>query len=824
MYLFYQFFFILILILQHKELDFTFFPLSIKLVMSREQNSYIDLKNNGRLFPSWVLHNFKKYKLPKILRTEGVDPCKRTETGPSAGEKLELRKYQEFMGQYLNPLSPYNEILLYHGLGSGKTATSINLMNIMYNYDHNMNVIILIKASLHNDPWMMDLKKWLGRDPSEEGTTDVKKLVRFKTIHFVHYDSPFADKSFLETMMKIDTSKPTVYIIDEAHNFIRNVYSNIYSKKGKRAQIIYDYIIKDRAENKNNKLILISATPGINTPFELVLMFNMLRPESFPSSEADFDRLFITESAYPILSPQKKNIFERRIMGLVSYYVGSTPDLFATQELKYINLTMSPYQYHIYRIFENLEAKIQKKAQRFGKSSQLYRTYTRQACNFVFPSVNNKISGELRPRPNAFKISEKTARELAKGSLTIESEIEEANREIIKKYMLFIEEFISETEKYFFKIKELDKTTGRTIQTDLDEFISGFQTEFDSDFKKFFQSSGPKSKLFTAMYDSSPKFLAIVFYSAVSPGKVMVYTNYVMMEGIDMLKVYFRLIGFNDYKKATESHGYCEYHGRMDPATRIQVKDFYNSKNNIYGTKCKVFLFSPSGAEGIQLYNIRQEHITEPYFTEVRILQVIGRGIRMCSHADLPQNERTVTVYRYKVIKPPELDETDTIKLSTDEIVEDLAKAKDNLIQSFLSAMREVAVDCVLFSEHNKSVQSYHCFKFPESAVTVKNIGPAYKENIKDDIKYDSGLHAKNTRIERIRVIKIQAVHTTDSAYSKPDTYWYYPTSGMVYDYETHYPVGQVEIIDNLPSKLDKNTYIITNVITIPTIVPTHNL
>ena len=57
-------------------------------------------------------------------------------------------------------------------------------------------------------------------------------------------------------MKGIDTSKPIMYIIDEAHNFIRNVYSNINSKIGKRAQVIYEYIIRDKRENKNTKVIL----------------------------------------------------------------------------------------------------------------------------------------------------------------------------------------------------------------------------------------------------------------------------------------------------------------------------------------------------------------------------------------------------------------------------------------------------------------------------------------------------------------------------------------------------------------------------------------
>ena len=75
-------------------------------------------------------------------------------------------------------------ILLYHGLGSGKTATSINLMNVLYNYDHEINFIILIKASLHDDPWMKDLKIWLGRDPAEKNVRKCNKINKIQYITF----------------------------------------------------------------------------------------------------------------------------------------------------------------------------------------------------------------------------------------------------------------------------------------------------------------------------------------------------------------------------------------------------------------------------------------------------------------------------------------------------------------------------------------------------------------------------------------------------------------------------------------------------------------
>lgn len=780
--------------------------------MSRKEQ-YVDLKNNGRLFPSWVLQNFKKYKLPEIFRKENEDPC-------NADVKLELRAYQEFIGQYLGPKSPYRDILLYHGLGSGKTATSINVMNVLYEADPNINIVILIKASLRDDPWMNDLKVWLGRDNKEEGLEDISKVKRFSNINFVHYDSPFADRDFINVMKEIDPQKPTLYVIDETHNFIRNVYSNINSKLGKRAQIIYDFIIKEKREKLDTRVVLISATPGINTPFELALMFNLLRPGIFPSSELEFNRLFVTESNYPILNPTKRNLFMRRIMGLVSYYVGATPDLYAKQDLKYVNLRMSEYQYEIYRSFEKIEAEIQKRAAKYRKQSKLYRTYTRQACNFVFPNVNSKITGDLRPRPGKF-LSEKKAEDLEKGKpfdKKTESEQEEIERAAITEYMTAINFFVNETEKYFQNIHKEDISLGRTIIDDMEEFKKGFDTVYNKEFKRFYEVGGTRSKLFNLLYNSGPKMLAVVFMSYVSPGKVMVYSNYVVMEGIDMLKVYFRTCGFNDYTNSKENMGYCEYHGRIDPVDRKIIRNQFNSKDNIYGQKCKIMMLSPSATEGIQLLNIRQEHILEPYWTEVRIQQVIGRGIRQCSHKQLPPADRTVSVYRYKVEKPVELQPDDTVRVTADEYVEDQAKAKDNLIQSFLSAMREVAIDCELFRNHNMMSQSYVCFKFPDDVLFGKNVGPAYREDIKDDAKYDSGLHAKNAHVERVRVVKISGVIKISDKFTDPINYWYYQKTGMVYDYDTHYPIGKITQTNGMPNKLNKDTYIIDQVINIPKI------
>ena len=236
--------------------------------MSDNQQNYIDLKINGRLFPIWIMHNFKKYKLPPI-KYDGDDPCKIKNKSMTK----ELFTYQKFLTSYLDYRSPYKDILIYHGLGSGKTVTAINIYNILYNYTPSWNVFVLIKASLKDDPWLKDLKDWLPKNDAND---------RMNNIIFVHYDAPNADRAFLNAVRSADATKKNIFIIEEAHNFIKNVYSNIVSGTGKKAHTIYDYIITNKKENESSRVILLTGTPAVNNPFELALLFNLLRPDIFP--------------------------------------------------------------------------------------------------------------------------------------------------------------------------------------------------------------------------------------------------------------------------------------------------------------------------------------------------------------------------------------------------------------------------------------------------------------------------------------------------------------------------------------------------------------
>ena len=773
----------------------------------------INLEQNGRLFPLWVMKNFNKYILPEIIRKEGEDPCNEERTKG-------LTLYQQFVGQYLNYQSPFKDLLIYHGVGAGKTNTMINVYNILYNYTPKWNIFLLIPASLHDDPWLKDINKWMIQDDFEK---------RFANIIFIHYDSPYADRDFLEKVRKADSSKTSLFVIEEAHKFINNVYNNVSSKNGKRAQIIYDYIQQEKKENLNTRVMLLSATPVVNKSFEFALIFNLLRPGSFPTSESIFEQLFISSSNFASLNENTKNMFQRRILGLVSYYIGATPDKFAQKTIHYINLPMDKYQEEVYSYFEEIEEqkeKLRLKMSRgkVGDSMSTYASYTRQSCNFVFPTISDKINGEKRPRPGAFRIKETDAvildegKNLDKKNTLVKSKVE------VLEYMKAIRSYVNSFIDFMKNILRKDKESGYTLTDD----IKTFNTKYDGSFTNFFQMETKKSKLFDTMYMCSPKFVRIIFNILKTKGTVMIYSNYVEMEGLQLLKVYLEFFSFVDIdqdkefdknnldpnKKFTKDGlRWCEFHGGITKDVRKLNKEIFNMTDNRYGKYCKIIMISPAGAEGINLNNVRQVHITEPYWNEVRIEQVIGRALRFCQHKDLPQEERKVDVFRYKVVRT-------SGKQTTDEKMEDISRKKNNLLLSFAEAVKEAAVDCELFKAHNMMGSKYKCFQFNEESLFENPIGPAFQNKIEYDLKLDNGSNAKDSSRIKIKVRKIKAVkRVDDTSYSNEEYYLLNEDNGIVYDYTLNYPVGKIDKDENGQFKLLENDiYIITDVIDIPSV------
>jgi hypothetical protein len=147
---------------------------------------------------------------------------------------------------------------------------------------------------------------------------------------------------------------------------------------------------------------------------------------------------------------------------------------------------------------------------------------------------------------------------------------------------------------------------------------------------------------------------------------------------------------------------------KMDVA---RVKEIVNNPRNIYGRDIKIIIGTIVAGEGIDFHNIRQIHIMEPWWNNSRIDQIIGRGIRYCSHSDLPVEERNVEVFQYAVSlvnKTKKINKTlknlieeygnrETI----DEYIYRIAEEKERKIKEVEYELRRVSIDCIFYKNTN---------------------------------------------------------------------------------------------------------------------------
>ena len=249
----------------------------------------------------------------------------------------------------------------------------------------------------------------------------------------------------------------------------------------------------------------------------------------------------------------------------------------------------------------------------------------------------------------------------------------------------------------------------------------------------------------------SPKFLKILnnIKNVDNKGLHLLYSQFRTIEGIGIMKLILETNGYSEFKiKKNESSGLWDimesqddigkprfvlYTGTETVEEKEIIRNIYNSNwevvptsitsklreissNNFYGEIIKLLMITSSGAEGINLRNTRFVHIIEPYWHMVRLEQVIGRARRICSHNDLPQEERTVKVFLYLSVfskeqktnnKNIELMNRDVSRIdgrpiTTDESLLDTAFKKEKINNQLLDSIKETSIDCNLYNPFNK--------------------------------------------------------------------------------------------------------------------------
>ena len=119
------------------------------LVFDVKVSSYY--MNNREIFVNFINGLFETYKDDLLDESKGIS-CE--DIGKDTGE-VSLLTHQKIVRDYINLYTPYRGLLLYHGLGSGKTCSSIAIAEGMKSA---RKVIVMTPASLRRN-YIEEIKK-----------------------------------------------------------------------------------------------------------------------------------------------------------------------------------------------------------------------------------------------------------------------------------------------------------------------------------------------------------------------------------------------------------------------------------------------------------------------------------------------------------------------------------------------------------------------------------------------------------------------------------------------------------------------------------------
>ena len=137
----------------------------------------------------------------------------------------------------------------------------------------------------------------------------------------------------------------------------------------------------------------------------------------------------------------------------------------------------------------------------------------------------------------------------------------------------------------------------------------------------------------------SPKIKLLIDYIKKSEGIVLVYSRYIH-SGIIPIAVALEHNGYKKYnnniltktKSSSTTKDLGNYivisgDSKLSPNIPKEIA-IANDKDNKDGNNIKVIIISESGTEGLDLKNIRQVHILEPWYNVNRLEQIVGRAVR----------------------------------------------------------------------------------------------------------------------------------------------------------------------------------------------------
>lgn len=726
---------------------------------------YLDQNNDHIQDYVYQQQQYYTYRIPdrkELTSYEEVEKFRNDMCNPS---NFKPHAYQSLLGNFINPSVPFTGIIVYHGLGSGKTISGINISErfIPQCQKYKTQIVILVSGSILKQNWKNAIMNSTGEkymkyiDKTQiADITDKKKqqkmamsliMQNYKFMSYKSFYKHVLGERILDKDDSTETKGKNVYRKNEDGEFERDVSVNKIFNLNNTLLIIdeahqitgnaYGDAVRTIIDNSVNlKVVLMSATPMKNLASDIVSLINFLRPKSSPMER---DKAFSGKKNYLMEMKEGGEEYIRNMArGYVSYVKGADSLTYATKEeqgakpkeLKFTKVTrclMDDFQKNIYNATideqkEELEF-LDEENEEDDKKDVLDRK-SEAICNFVFPGLSidkKKVVGYYG----------------GNGIITLKNQLKENK-------------------------KELNKLVSKMLydNTDNDDMITlGSDGGISGKIFKLENLKRFSSKFHTALTN-----LNQLVEGQLGAKSAFIYSNLVGV-GINLFKEVLINNGYLEYQKNSDDYNIssdtiCYFCGRTYenhrknvinddtanseiqihkyyPATFITVTgktvddqetlpeekkkildDVFNSEDNKNGKHIKFVLGSKVMNEGVSLMNIGEVHILDVSFNLGRVEQAVGRGIRYCSHWRLMSKTNMYPVVRvFKYVIGLENNE-----LSTEEELYKKAEIKHLLVKKVERILKEVSIDCPLMYNGNLSLNDLKKYKNCEKESTENDI------------------------------------------------------------------------------------------------------
>lgn len=689
----------------------------------KKKNTYPKVTDKNFQNKIYKKREFYVNKIPPRNKLETYEEIKNFRD-KICGKNRVPHEYQTLLSKYINPDTPYKGLLIFHGVGSGKTCGSIkiaeNFKPLVEKYGTKIHV--LVPGSLVKENWKKEILECTENTYLKEmnkneynSNEEIKRNIKEATNIILKYYKFLTYKSFhkkvlgekikekvkinnklvkkyrkttdgkferIQSIDRIDNLNNTLIIIDEAHHLTDND--------------IGEALLKVINNSVNLKILLLTATPMKNLADDIIYLINIIRPKN---DKIIRDNVFTSNQGHKMKFKEGGiKYLKDMVRGYVSYIRGADPLTFAERIdkgkippgllfTKLVRCKMLDFQLKSYKkVVDTINDALDKR--------------TISVSNFVFPGLENDNLIGLYGTEGINKLKNQ-----------------------LKSYNTILNDKLNE----FFKKKD---EYINYIYLDNNKTISG--DFFKQENLKFFSI-----KFYTAL-----KKLNKLIEGKKGTGTAFIYSNYVKVgiEIFEQVLIQNGCLQFNEDQNNynIQSDTICYYCGNTynihplpnhdfypttfisitgksedniyaDYEDKMKIINIFNNYNNKEGKYIKFILGSPVMSESITLENIKEVHILDAHYHLGRIDQVIGRTIRYCKHYAITNEKNPfpkVNIYKYVVSVEKEL--------STEEILYKKAEQKYKLIKKVEHILKTNAIDCPLFRNINL---------FPEEVEEYKDCG-----------------------------------------------------------------------------------------------------